>query len=367
MKKEKTILMVGIALVSVIALAVPAMAQENNVISIGDVEAPPGGSITTPILIHNATNVATVHINLSYDPSVVNVTNAAKVDFSDIFLFDNTHASEGYVRLNAIKFSGLSGDKTVANIELTAVGGAGTSSNLTISIIELSNPGGVFVDGSTSNGTFTIQETTPPIVINPRAEPMIIPDDTDNEPLWGELAELMVNVTDESGIASVTVNLSDLGWGVSPMVNQSRCLQYGICAPSVAVLTCIGNYSADGTTWVPFNFSTNASAGTTGWNGSAYVPFCLPVNATDIYGNSNTSVCINLTVMKNGDVTGDGKVMMGDGVRIINHVFYPGDPSYSLPSDTIADVTGDGKVMMGDGVRIINHVFYPQDPSYILK
>ena len=146
MKQTKAALVIGIVLISVFALAVPAIGQQNNVISIGDVEAPPGGSITTPILIHNATNVATVHINLSYDPSVVNVTNAAKVDFSDIFLFDNTHASEGYVRLNAIKFSGLSGDKTVANIELTAVGGAGTSSNLTISIIELSDPKGILIE-----------------------------------------------------------------------------------------------------------------------------------------------------------------------------------------------------------------------------
>ena len=90
MKQTKAALVIGIVLISGFALAVPAMAQENNVISIGHVEAPQGQSVTTPILIKNATNVATVHINLSYDPSVVNATNAAKVDFSDMFLFDNT-------------------------------------------------------------------------------------------------------------------------------------------------------------------------------------------------------------------------------------------------------------------------------------
>ena len=375
MKKIEVISVVGIVLISVLAFAISAIAQQSNVISIGHVEAPQGQSVTTPILIKNAVNITVVELNLSYDPAIVNVTDATMSDdFNSNFIFDNSHASDGYVYIKAYNYTvvgmsipGVSGDATVANVELTAIGSAGTS-DLNISILKLQDNAGNNVVGTTDNGTFTIQEdVNPPIVINPRAEPMIIPDDTDNEPLWGELAELMVNVTDESGIASVTVNLSDLGWGVSPMVNQSRCLQYGICSPSVAVLTCIGNYSADGTTWVPFNFSTNASAGTTGWNGSAYVPFCLPVNATDIYGNSNTSVCINLTVMKNGDVTSDGNVDVGDGVRIINHYFHSEDPRYSLPSDTIADVTGDENVDVGDGVRIINHYFHPEDQRYILK
>jgi len=72
-------------------------------------------------------------------------------------------------------------------------------------------------------------------------------------------------------------------------------------------------------------------------------------------------------VMKNGDVTSDGNVDVGDGVRIINHYFNPTDPLYSLPSDTIADVTGDGNVDVGDGIRIQNHYFHPDDPNYILK
>ena len=369
MKKGKREILVLAAIVGLLAtISVTAvLSAQDAVVSIESCGADVGKNVTVPVMIKDIpVNIMTADVTLIYNKSVVNVVSVSDSDFYS--MLKDIKNEEGYTRIIAYHVGApLIGDVKLADVTLMAVGNAGETSPLDFIDVYLEDGNGAEIPAVPENGTFTIQETTPPIVINPRAEPMIIPDDTDNEPLWGELAELMVNVTDESGIASVTVNLSDLGWGVSPMVNQSRCLQYGICAPSVAVLTCIGNYSADGTTWVPFNFSTNASAGTTGWNGSAYVPFCLPVNATDIYGNSNTSVCINLTVMKNGDVTGDGKVMMGDGVRIINHVFYPGDPSYSLPSDTIADVTGDGKVMMGDGVRIINHVFYPQDPSYILK
>ena len=184
-------------------------------------------------------------------------------------------------------------------------------------------------------------DTSPPLVTTPNATPDIIPDDTDNDPRWGETSQLNVTVTANSGILSVTINLSQIGGSsVQPMTN-------------------IG-----GNIW---SVTTNASNGTAGWNGTAYEPYCLQVNATDIHGNSNTSVCIELMVMKNGDVTGDGIVDFGDGIRIINHDFHPEDPMYSLPSDTIADVTGDGIVDFGDGIRIINHDNYPEDPSYILK
>ena len=47
---------------------------------------------------------------------------------------------------------------------LTAVGSASSKSNLNISIIELSDSAGSFINGSTSNGSFTITgvDTTAP-------------------------------------------------------------------------------------------------------------------------------------------------------------------------------------------------------------
>jgi len=63
------------------------------------------------------------------------------------------------------------------------------------------------------NGTFTIvSDPYSPIVTNPAANQSDIPDDTDYLPLWGETARLNVTVTDSSGIASVTVNLSRDRW-----------------------------------------------------------------------------------------------------------------------------------------------------------
>ena len=155
---KTTLLVVAGLLVLAVAFTAPAMAQQNNVISIGDVQAAPSESVTTPILINNATSISGVKINLSYNPAIVNVTNYTLGDFDN---FDNTDistAQEGYVVIWVIKAPGaLSGNKTVANVELTAVSSAHDTSDLNISIIALKDDAGDEVtDRSKEVGTFTI-------------------------------------------------------------------------------------------------------------------------------------------------------------------------------------------------------------------
>lgn len=147
----------GIVLVLAVASIAPAMAQQNNVISIGDVQAAPGESITAPILINTATGIAGIKINLSYNPTIVNITDYTVGDFNDMDNTDISTAQDGYVVIWVIERSPQSGDKTVANVELTAVGSAYDTSDLNISIISLKDDGGLEVaDRSTENGTFTI-------------------------------------------------------------------------------------------------------------------------------------------------------------------------------------------------------------------
>jgi hypothetical protein len=184
------------------------------------------------------------------------------------------------------------------------------------------------------NAFLLVEAEVPPAVTDPTASHEI-PDDTDNIPLWGETAQLNVTVTDDSGVASVTVNLSEIGGSsTQPMIN-------------------IGDniYSA----------TTNATAGT------PPELYNLTVNATDIYGNSNTSTVIQLRVMKNGDTTGNDKVNIGDALRLANNVSYPGNPAYALSSIYVADVTGNGIINIGDALRVANNVSYPGNPAYVLK
>ena len=109
-----------------------------------------------------------------------------------------------------------------------------------------------------------VVDTTPPLVTNPGANPPSIIADGIQE------TQLNVTVTDESGIASVTVNLSDIGGSPTQEMNN-------ISGTDV------------------YTVNTTAAMGT------APDTYFLQVNATDIYGNSYTSVSIALTVTEVAD------------------------------------------------------------------
>jgi hypothetical protein len=170
-------------------------------------------------------------------------------------------------------------------------------------------------------------DNTPPVVTNGNATPLVIPDDTDNEPKWGENATLNVTVNDHSSVY-VTINLSAIGGpAVQPMTN------------------------IEGNIW---SVTTNASNGTAGWNGTAYEPYQLQVNATDITGKSNISVSIESLVMNNGDVNEDGSVDFADVTYLANHVV--STAGYESMEDTVADVNGDSFVDFADATYLANHV-----------
>ena len=109
-------------------------------------------------------------------------------------------------------------------------------------------------------------DTTPPSVTNPTATPLSIVADGIYE------SQLNVTGTDESGIERVTVDLSGIG---------GSSVQEMIAIPGTDVYT------------------VNITAAV----GTAPDTYELQVNAIDIYGNSNTSVSIALTVTEAEDTT----------------------------------------------------------------
>ncbi len=359
--------LVGLLLVLLMLMTgiTPASATTTVIISPSTQIVSQGESFSINVSIEPDTAIAGAQFNLQFNSSIINVNSVMEGELfkqngaNTLFnpgTIDNVAGVVTHVWGNILNTSGapknVSTSGTFAIINITACNTAAGPSPLAligkppISVL-VSDPEGNAVPISVINGTVKVNrapepsDTSPPIVTTPNATLYLIPDDTDNDPRWGETSQLNVTITDDSSILSVTINLSQIGGSsVQPMTN-------------------IG-----GNIW---SVTTNASANTARWTGTAYEPYCLQVNATDFYGNSNTSVSIELMVMKNGDVTSDGIVDFESGIRIINHDFYPEDPTYSLPIDTIADVTGDGIVDFGDGIRIINHDNYPEDPSYILK
>ena len=304
----------------------------NTVYIADDVTASPGQSVTVPIRIHNATGVACAGVNLTYDPSVVVVTGATEGDFITSFKFNEMRTADGWVIMNTyIEGTQLIGDVKIADVTFKAVGNVGATSPLVLDIISMANQSGYSVSGTVSNGLFTVvSDTSPPDVTSPFAS-QLIPDDTDGVPSWGETAVLEVTVTDESDIASVTIDLSAIGGSpVQPM-------------------TPIGS-----NVW---SVTTSASAGTPPQT------YDLTVCATDSYGHTNMYESVELVVMRNGDVTGDGDVSSEDVALLENYVTYSGQNTIS--SEFVADVTGDGMVNIADAMLLANRVTHPD--QYTLR
>ena len=291
-----------------------------------DVTTSHGHSVTVPIMIHNATDVACDGVKLTYDVSVVIVTSVTQGDFTTYFGFDNESAADGWVTINTyISGTYLTGDVKIADVTLKAVGEAGDTSPLDMELISMTDQDGYPVPGIVSNGLFTVvSDTSPPIATDPSAS-QLIPDDTDGVPLWGETATLNITVTDESDIASVTIDLSAIGGSpVQPMTHIW------------------------GNVW---SVTTSASAGTPPRT------YGLQVCATDIHGYTNMSESVELVVMRNGDVNGDGDVKLDDAKLLGNCVTHP--DRQILSSEFVADVTGDGVVDIADAMLLANHVVRP--------
>lgn len=72
-----------------------SIVQAGDVVSLSDVAIAPGDHVTIPVMIHDATCIAAVGVNLSYHPCVVNLTRAHQGDFTGFFGFDSRNATDG--------------------------------------------------------------------------------------------------------------------------------------------------------------------------------------------------------------------------------------------------------------------------------
>ena len=187
MKKAKTIsLNVGIALALFAVFLVPAASA--TTVSIGSTIVGEGEKGVVSLMVNDVTDLGGVHVNLTYDASVVNVTALTNSDFdSKPNLYKRGH---GWVLLEGGQYeSGLSGSVKLCDVTLEAVGKAGESSYLNLTDIDIETftypPTDIPID-EVINGTFTIKPVTPSakVVIN-EFEQNPPGDDSGNE--WIEL------------------------------------------------------------------------------------------------------------------------------------------------------------------------------------
>ncbi|RZN14346.1 MAG: hypothetical protein EF812_05700 [Methanosarcinales archaeon] len=145
--------------VGLMAFIMPAAAQQ-NIVAIEDVTLSSGNTQDVPIRLLNSTGVGGAQATLTFDQSIVNVTNAVEGDFTGIFNPDYSDVNNGILRVTCMEFgTDLTDDLTIATITLDAVGTDG-SCDLGL-YAELTTSGGGAVSSSVDNGTFNVA-TGPP-------------------------------------------------------------------------------------------------------------------------------------------------------------------------------------------------------------
>jgi hypothetical protein len=174
---------------------------------------------------------------------------------------------------------------------------------------------------------FTAQDLAPPSVTNPSANPVTILNDNGRPRAAGtNRTQINVTVTDDAGVASVTINLSAIGGSATQPMTK-------LAGTNVWTVT------------------TNATAGINATH-------ALTVNATDLYGKVNNTVKVALEVRLRGDVVRDSVVDLKDALYIARYTVWL-EPEFSNPpAALIADVVGAAGDPRGDSKVDMKDVLY---------
>ena len=271
--KIKAIIFTAILVVSIGTATMPlASAADPNTLTIEDVTVAKDDSVTVPIEILNATGVSAVDMYLRFNRSVLNVTSATMGEFTSGFIpnFDNIESGELFISTyrSVSPPEDLTGDVIVGYVTLKAEGEELATSPLNVTYSALTDKYGDDVyPRHTDNGSFMVADETEPVVTSPDADPYVIASDGSTE------SNLSVYVEDPGRVDTVTVDLT----------NISGSSKYNLSLVS-------GNLYAG--TWS--NMTTaSVSPGI----------YLLPVNATDVSGNSNISVSIEIRVVDPANIT----------------------------------------------------------------
>jgi len=150
MIKRQTLIMLAVLCM----VTLPATALENATIGIGD----GSGYVTIPIVITNSTNVGSMTMDLTYDPSIVIVANVVKGDM-DATVLNLENVDDGWIRIVAYQGSNVAPGSTftLAHVSFEPVGDAG-SCPLEISVAEFAEltPVGNAMSYIVENGVYTI-------------------------------------------------------------------------------------------------------------------------------------------------------------------------------------------------------------------
>jgi len=162
--EKKGMVLAGLMAISLLVIAaIPAYAQQDITVSIGNVSLAPQASTTIPIMItkDTAQNVGSARINLTYDPTVVQVTSVEGNEFFDVF---ESNIIDGTVSMTGMNSTFLTTPIKFADVTVKAVGNVGDYSPLNLTINELRDEyGSEMYPREVSNGSVSITAVAVPV------------------------------------------------------------------------------------------------------------------------------------------------------------------------------------------------------------
>ncbi len=258
-----------VALLIVAAIVAPTAAQPTaDSFGVDDVLANPGTVVSIPVTIENVQGgpIISVLFTIAYDSSVLTVNSVQRGNLTSSWdsptvntVGNTTSIVLVYdtVLAHAIQNGSMG---SVAVIDFTVVGAGGSSSGMNLSTIQLATGAPDYLVGTAParDGFFRV-DAGAPAVTDPSADPDTIEADGVQE------TRLNVTVEDDSpGEQAVTINLTQLG------------------GPAAKPMAKIGD--------VLYSTTTTAAQGT------APGVYYLPITATDVLGNVNSTETIMLTI-----------------------------------------------------------------------
>lgn len=138
---------------------IPAGAQPNAMVSIGDITLAQGATATLPIMIDAAPdNVSGAQMNLTYDPTVVQVTAVGGSEFSN-FLCNNL--TDGVRRMIGYGTENLTTPIKFADITIKAIGNPGDHTPLNLEDVVITMEHGTPYVLEINNGSVSIIGVVP--------------------------------------------------------------------------------------------------------------------------------------------------------------------------------------------------------------
>jgi len=137
----------------VVLLMIGGASADGAVIGIGD----GSGYTTVPITVTNGANVGSIHVNMTFDPSIVSVVSVSKGEMDSV-MPNLEHVGDGYVQIIGYQTShpGLNGDFNVAHVVFKSVSASGSCPvNLSVVTFKDSTPKGNVMAYTISNGVYT--------------------------------------------------------------------------------------------------------------------------------------------------------------------------------------------------------------------